>query len=895
MTQGIERRLKRDMFAFLVADRTYFEQLARHKSSNSDDYRAAIETHLSVEWRLIREGLWYNAIRNGHQVPAQGFKIHVSATSCSARQILECVVPLCVASGTPFKALADSSLLDFCNSKNYSRASSGKFVTIYPDNDHACGNLLQRLHEATRGMIGPYILSDRPFEDSRVVFYRYGGFRPRFALNLFGERVSMITSIDGSTISDLRMATFHLPAGIQDPFTTSAAAHSGPVLLKQRYQIEAVLRYSNSGGVYTALDRETGAKVVVKEARPIVGMTRDNPVDAAATLHKEATVLEAMDGTPYAPRIIERFQEWEHQFLVEEFVDGILLSSFRALEDVGLIVQRTVSGEHVDGFCRRLGIIALNLIDAVCVFHERGIVIGDLAPSNVFVDRETLALKIIDFEGAFLQGATATSALSATVTSGFISPRRLTGAEPKPVDDFYSLGALLYSLLLPVQALFTLSPEAERAFLESLVRDFDLPSDISELIGALAVGDIARARTAAGALSGTQRSDWHMCLTDPARASTEDVRRTLEGIGEHILNCADTSREDRLWPADYRVFTTNPLSLAYGALGIATFLKELTGAIPEQLRAWIVRQPLSLDTYPAGLYSGLAGIAWGLDLLSLREKALEAIELAHVSPLAHAGPDVFFGSAGLGLANLYFWGQSRDKRFLARAAHAANSLDAAATWDANGCYWRNADGEHYYGYAHGGSGIALFLLRLHQATGVPRFLELGVAALDHEIAQAIERDGHAVWPRSESDALISPYWRYGAAGIGSVLVRFHHVLKEDRYLRLAEKAARYVATKYAVLPGQFVGLSGMGEFLLDMHHFTGAASYLEDAWRLADGVLLYRAARGTAIAFPGEELVRLSTDFGTGSAGVGHFLLRLSRPGGRLYYEFNRPDQAAVP
>jgi lantibiotic modifying enzyme len=375
--------------------------------------------------------------------------------------------------------------------------------------------------------------------------------------------------------------------------------------------------------------------------------------------------------------------------------------------------------------------------------------------------------------------------------------------------------------------------------------------------------------------------------------SEADVRATVEAIADHVLAAADPDRADRLWPADYRVFLTNPLSVAYGALGTALFLAAAGRELPAAVRRWIERQPLDGERYPPGLFVGLAGVAWALDRLGFPEPAARAIELAYASPLAHQGPDVFYGAAGLGLAALYFWGRTGEPRHLAAARRSADALTASAEAADAGPFWTNVDGVHYYGYAHGGSGIAYFFLQLHRATGEAAHLDFGRSALEHEISAARHRDDHAAWFRSAGDQLLSPYWRYGAAGIGSVLVRYAAALDDDRYRDLAARAARYAAAKYVVFPGQLVGLGGMGEFLLDMYRATGDLRYLGDAWRLAETALRFAVPRPPGVAFPGEELLRLATDFGTGSAGVGLFLLRLLTPGDRLFYDFAIPKGRA--
>jgi hypothetical protein len=82
--------------------------------------------------------------------------------------------------------------------------------------------------------------------------------------------------------------------------------------------------------------------------------------------------------------------------------------------------------------------------------------------------------------------------------------------------------------------------------------------------------------------------------------------------------------------------------------------------------------------------------------------------------------------------------------------------------------------------------------------------------------------------------------------------------------------------KYAIFPCRFKGLAGLGEFLLDAYAFTGERRFLQGAYRVASGISLFRVERPAGVAFPGEMLRRISCDFATGSAGVAHFLHRLT-------------------
>ena len=99
-------------------------------------------------------------------------------------------------------------------------------------------------------------------------------------------------------------------------------------------------------------------------------------------------------------------------------------------------------------------------------------------------------------------------------------------------------------------------------------------------------------------------------------------------------------------------------------------------------------------------------------------------------------------------------------------------------------------------------------------------------------------------------------------------------------------AARYLAGKFTLFPGQLSGMAGIGELFIDLYQHTGDEQYREEAFRFADRILLYGMEDSDGLVFPGDELIRVATDFGTGSAGIGMFFHRLAAGGPRFFYDF---------
>jgi uncharacterized protein YyaL (SSP411 family) len=302
----------------------------------------------------------------------------------------------------------------------------------------------------------------------------------------------------------------------------------------------------------------------------------------------------------------------------------------------------------------------------------------------------------------------------------------------------------------------------------------------------------------------------------------------------------------------------------------------------------LVREASRIDenSHAPGLYVGSSGVAWTFLELGMRKEAERLMEAAARSPVLFENADMFYGAAGWGLANLFFFAQLGDEKYLKNAVDAFDHIKPKLQRDKGGYCYDNTDAV-YHGLAHGASGIGYFLLRLYRATGQEEHLDVAKGLLDFELASAEEdARGYTVFRRASGDTLYYPYWRIGGAGVGTVALRFHAALRDERYLQMARKIARQLAGAYTVFPTNFYGMAGIGNFFVDMHGRTEEQAYLQEARRFVDRVMLFALEKPSGLVFPGEELLRISTDYGTGSAGTGMFIHRIVAGGGIPYLDF---------
>ena len=861
--------------------REWYESMSHH--APTPEFMEVARRVLPLSWTPRLAGVWTHVSPPDNGTSRrQGWKIHVSASPENRLKILERSIRVCVDYQVAFKFLSSPSIFSRLLGKGSFREASGKFITIYPSDDSQFLLIMETLSEQLSEFEGSYTLSDKPYKDSQVVFYRYGAFWGYPQLSVFGYHDVLLRSPDGELVPDGRSAYFNPPDWASDPLgeitdETDAWDETTIYLKEGRYRVETALQFSLTGGVYKAVDMDTGRTVVIKEARPQTSI-ESNGDDAIARLEKEHRLLTKLSGTGITPEPIDLFFDWEHLFLVEEFLPGEnLYKTITSLSTDG--VDKNIHIENV----HKLGV---GLAYAVKVAHDHNIIITDFSPGNVISSDVEETYKLIDLEAAWEEGVDTPS--NSFMTIGYQSPE---GVNQKS-DDLYGMSAVISSIIAPVNSLLDLQPKAMEIFLDAAEKQGRISKEIKNLLLEYLDTDRESGRTASEffnrfeniSIDATpEMSEENFGISETHLSET--VNKTLNYIKSNM----DLQRSDRLFPADPEVFTTNPLNVANGAAGVAYALFNIDGEVSDKVISWMLTQEISKDTYPPGLYVGLSGIAWVFWKLGQKELALKLMKMAADHDLLWDLSDIYYGAAGFGLACLYFHKETGDAYWLEQATDVGEKLIQRKNVSENGSYWPDLEGNVWTGYARGASGISLFLLYLHLASGNTQFLEVGRRALDYDLGAALELEGRLRMPRATADSndlrhqkVYSHYWSDGSAGVCTALLRYISVFGEKSDKEMLEPIIADTTRDYTAFPTLFTGLAGLGNLQLDAYDFTGDPKYVSAARYITRGLLRFQINKPDGIAFPGEQLLRISNDFGSGSAGIACFLHRLQYAEKRL-------------
>jgi serine/threonine protein kinase len=312
-----------------------------------------------------------------------------------------------------------------------------------------------------------------------------------------GLQVAMLVGPDGGEVKDLRRAFFSLPPWAQDPFGTPDE-EDGSCVIGESFEVTAMIFASNRGCVYEAVDLHSGDTVIVKEARPHVHRTTRGgaTIDSQLLLEHEFDVLKHLEGLPCTVQPIRLFKDWEHLFLVEDKVPGVMLRTAAGRPE-NLWLPYAHGSRMFGDILSRFHRMATSLIDAVEAIHARGVILSDLSVNNVMVDADSWSVTLIDFEAAIRLGLDEhlMPVLSRWITPGFIRKERLASGVVDFIDDHYAASRVLLHTLVPTGALTDLNPGCHTAFVDYLL-EVGVPEWVADLIETTSVGDLLSARDA---------------------------------------------------------------------------------------------------------------------------------------------------------------------------------------------------------------------------------------------------------------------------------------------------------------------------------------------------------------------------------------------------------------
>ena len=200
-------------------------------------------------------------------------------------------------------------------------------------------------------------------------------------------------------------------------------------VLSGRYRLEAKLGSGGMSTVYLARDETLDRPVAVK----VMHREMSEQEDQLARFRQEARAVAKLSH-PNVVSVIDAGEDGGHPYIVFEYVEGETLKQ-RVSRVGALDPQEAIA-------------YAIEVARGLAVAHSRQMVHRDIKPQNILIDDEGRA-KLTDF-GISRQleqdGMTATGRVLGT--TDYVAPEQAMGKAVDPRSDIYSLGVVLYEMLV---------------------------------------------------------------------------------------------------------------------------------------------------------------------------------------------------------------------------------------------------------------------------------------------------------------------------------------------------------------------------------------------------------------------------------------------------------------
>ena len=202
-------------------------------------------------------------------------------------------------------------------------------------------------------------------------------------------------------------------------------------VLNNRYELGVMIGTGGMADVYIAEDLRLHRKVAVKVLRS--DLARDPAF--VARFKKEALAAGALNN-PGIVAVFDSGEDGGDSYIVMELVKGQTLRQILQSER-----EFTVE-EAVE--------IVAEILEALEYSHAHGIIHRDIKPGNIMIT-DSGKVKVMDFGIARALddiGATMTNTWNVVGTAQYLSPEQATGEYADARSDIYSVGCLMYELLV---------------------------------------------------------------------------------------------------------------------------------------------------------------------------------------------------------------------------------------------------------------------------------------------------------------------------------------------------------------------------------------------------------------------------------------------------------------
>lgn len=837
-----------DTFSNLI-ESPFYEKVDNYqcKSEYKDILLNNVKLHrdsLKGKYTLFSSNIFYQVSFLHKDLPKQGWKIHVSATQNNAKDILSKVSNYCLEKNITFKFLKDERILFYSIQKGASRSFSGKFITVYPSNEKEFKNILNDLNQYLKCYNGPYVLTDKRYKDSKVLYYRYGRIRVEQSESP-NDRLTL-ESPEGEKYPDNRQPFYELPPFVEEPFPENDQNENS--LLNNRYRVVSAIHMSNSGGVYLADDTIMNKKVILKEARPYLIGREER--DSIYYRKREEDFLKLHSTVHYTPNVIDSFYEWEHYFLVVEYIKGSALIGYAGKHSPVLVPP--TEKDIIETRIKKASAIIEKIISHVNDLHTKNIVIGDVSANNMLLTKDD-DIYIVDFENAYFSYEQS----QLVKTPGFSDDSFY-----KSMDGFckdkISLGYSIIKLFSNANFIANLDRQTALTIFKGIVKEYGIPQSVL-----FAVNELINYPAS------TNLSDLLEIIKYPYKDKYY-IKKELNSLRSRLLHNYYDAVDSESTIFKSKEPDAHKLSLMTGDLGV--FLSLNDQVVNEELAMSLKKYIIDDNSFFYGRF-GLAYALLKLDYLQEAEGILNSFSRDSIDNCSN--PFIEKGLSGYGLVLLEFYKRTGQQYYLDLAEHIGEKLIFIAQSIGEDLVWKNHDSSLNSGLFSGNAGVSYYLLKLYKQTNNERYLKIAENNLVYIINKHNSELNRMNIRKMIGEGDFSPYLADGSAGFAKAVLELLKHRKNQLLIDTSRSLLAACKLKFTSNPSMSIGLSGLGLILLDAYKQLGDAEYLNSAVEVFKGIQLFKVDYNRASYYPSTSMLKISTDLLHGEAGILYFLDKL--------------------
>lgn len=777
------------------------------------------------------------------------WKIHVSATTFNYKEIFKIVTDYCIKNSINFKFISNYSLFKQVNGKTSNRVSAGKFIVVYPKKGEIL-SVLENLYKKTSKFEGPYILSDKQYKDSQVLYYRYGEYLPIRIRNEKGTIGTFIKDNNNQLVRDKRVPYYYLPNWIEDlPLKSNSNTKSN---FLSKYTVLNAKHFSSSGGVYTVKDNYENS-YIAKEARAFTGVD-ETGLFATDRLDREKNFLQILEPTAITPKVHDYISEYGNVYLIEEEIIGITLREFIYRLNPLLNLEKSTSLQ--EEYYEKAYLIFKQLLEKLQIIHQYKISLYDISDTNIIIENfetENPVVRIIDLENAIYENESQESYIE---TPGFRSA--IKKYFKKDIDKIMLIGLAMF---FPLNALYELDNSKKSLLVQWAKKNVnEIPKEYMDVLD--------------NYYNVNQKSI-------PSILENRVYEYKEDSIIEFIDSILDSYNKNwqehgYYFPADPHIFNTNPFSIAHGVFGVLyglfsinldldlNYSKQLKQLTLGAFNDW---KDDSVSNMPSGLLMGNAGVLLTLLKMNFTDEAKIIYKKIADQPDPKDN-GLFYGKAGIIISLLYYWSKVKKKSVKDHAIRLADLLVK-----------KNPSDDDLSGFYEGNAGIAVTLLVTYYHTNDKKYLSKAYDYMNWVLEKTYTNSRGNLTinrlPSSSGEHIESSFLYNGLSGIGIMLIMFFKVTGDNKYKVYLEKISESLEYKIQHFPGLMRGLSGITDFLItcyqndisDKQHIKKIIEQQISGFKLHE--INYNSPKGKGQkGFSGEQSLKISNDLYTGTTGI---------------------------